>query len=87
MLLWQLIIITLYCITFPPTNCSPYSFLSVNFILGLTVECLKVEALTLPFSNLDEFSENFQRGKGGGVISDPKSFVADFCGNFKGGKQ
>ena len=30
-------------------------------------------------SNLDEFSENFQRGKGGGVISDPKSFVADFA--------
>ena len=27
--------------------------------------------------NLDEFLENFQRGGGGGVISDPKTFIAD----------
>ena len=30
-----------------------------------------------PFPNLDEFSENFQRGEGR-VISDPNNFVADF---------
>ena len=31
---------------------------------------------TITLTKLDEFSENFQRG--GGVISDPKNFVADF---------
>ena len=35
-------------------------------------------------SILDEFSENFQ--KGGGVVSDPKNFVADFFGKFEGKK-
>ena len=30
----------------------------------------------------------WKTSKGGGkVISDPKHFVADFCGNFEGGKE
>ena len=32
---------------------------------------------TIVWTILDEFSENFRRG-GGGVISDPNNFVADF---------
>ena len=32
---------------------------------------------------MDEFSENFQRGGGGG-ISDPKNFVSDLFSNFEG---
>ena len=38
---------------------------------------------SITWSKFDEFSENFQRG----VISDPKTFVADFFVNFEGEKQ
>ena len=34
-------------------------------------------------SKTDEFSEKFGRGGGGGVISNPKIYVADFC-HYKG---
>ena len=37
---------------------------------------------TPKFENLKEFLENFQRG--GVIISDPKSYDADFYGNFEG---
>ena len=32
------------------------------------------------FPKLDVFLENFRRGGGGGVISDPKNYIADFFG-------
>ena len=37
---------------------------------------------TIRWPILDEFSEKFRRGRGVGVISNPKNHVADFCGNF-----